>query len=446
MLNTYINKLYGYKKQLDWKDWLFIAASSVIVVATVFGNGQWFKTGIALPFLNRLGELPGQSDAKIYLFECYIIFILVIYCTRIRSGIFLLKPQKEFFPLFLTAFLFAYWIVTLIFRFPENLLLAIRNSAFLWYLIVPLILALARIPQVAFNALAALCALASFSYYIISLIFYFLEVNSPIAWSPQIGIYGAILFFFFSSKSSAFLIPAIVGFGLGLSSFTNFQRTSLLGLVLIMIVLAFYRWKKIFIGLSVAVVTMLATHHTLKNLPQTIHRQTNNVYSFTNSPFKKSESTQSGLEVFRWTMWKDAWGLFVSNPVFGIGYEKQVVYRVYKWSGIYVPNDVHWMKNPGQALKESGEVPPISGPHNSYLNAIVRVGALGIFILILHLFGFYRLWQNGNHYPAVIIFGQTLYAFFNVGLEGPARSALLLIFLGFAVCPWLNTPQTKSSQ
>jgi O-antigen ligase len=142
------------------------------------------------------------------------------------------------------------------------------------------------------------------------------------------------------------------------------------------------------------------------------------------SPLVKAASNEQGIEIFRTQLWRDAWNLFLDNPWIGIGFQKQVVYRLFVNQGmVSVPND--------GKIATYGPA-PISGPHNSYLNALARLGILGIGFLGLHIWALFLLWRSRLYFLFYCVFSGVVYSAFNVGLEGPVRSFILLIGLGAA--------------
>lgn len=131
---------------------------------------------------------------------------------------------------------------------------------------------------------------------------------------------------------------------------------------------------------------------------------------------------KSGIESYRWEMWKDAWALFLSSPLTGIGFNRQVVFRLYEGEGTFKPNNMETLK-----------APPVSGPHNSYLNALTRMGIAGALFWAMHLCMLISLWRSQEKIAFWLVWGQFFYAFLNVALEGPTRSFSLLLFLGMAL-------------
>lgn len=153
------------------------------------------------------------------------------------------------------------------------------------------------------------------------------------------------------------------------------------------------------------------------------------------NPLVKSEMDATGREKFRWYQWVDAFEKFKLHPWLGIGFERQVVHRVYRYSGEFAPNDENWL-NHSKAVAPV-KVAPIAGPHNSYLNALTRMGLMGAFVLVLHALALCYLICHHRFLMASIVYAHIVYSFFNVGLEGPVRSALLLLLLSV---PLLESP------
>lgn len=424
--------LTALKNDMRRRDWLFFLCTLPILLASLFADSRLFKIGLPLPALNHLGTLPGSQSPKIYLFELYLFCSFSLYTPLlIRNKRWGIHRNNGLQILAILFFIFA--MLRLGLSFPQNIALALRNSAFAWYLVLPILISQVSIPPVFYRVTAKLAILGSIIFFAVSVIQFFYIPGTIIDWHVQIGIYSILIFWVFAPSLISGFLLLILGIGIGIDATLNFQRTSLLGLGITYLYLCVCQLKfrkNCFSALLILAIVFSLSFFLAKKSQQIAQQKQNSVFSFTKNAFTKSESTGSGLEVFRWSMWKDACEKFLQNPVIGIGFENQVVHRVYKWSGIFVPNDENWMKS---SPTDPTITAPIAGPHNSYLNAITRLGIFGFLLLLLHLLALKKLLTNQHIYVAAVFFGQFLYACFNVGLEGPARSALLLIMLGLAL-------------
>ena len=144
-----------------------------------------------------------------------------------------------------------------------------------------------------------------------------------------------------------------------------------------------------------------------------------------------AERSKIGAEIFRFTMWQDAWELFRENPLLGIGLGKQVVYRVYLGDQQFTPNTADALSRLHGMPHGS---PPISGPHNSFLNILTR---FGIFYFIAYcsliFYSVKGFLIQKNYILLFVLLGTMVYAMFNVGLEGPVRGMWFFVLLGIGL-------------
>lgn len=372
-----------------------------------------------------------SPEAKLYITE---IFILALCALCLGAPGALGRLKKLFSRNLVSFFLAAVISVGFLRAIPDathSPILVVRNLAFVWYLIIPILIYLAGI-SISCLEIYALVVGAVGSIYFLVYPFYWLQFGIvSLYWIPFLGLYGALFLCFFSPswlwKSLSVFIWAMalgVGFHLG------YQRTNLLGsffLIFLFLIISKSLKKMIFtvffIGVSSFLIGVLvgkAVEHYHLGFDAAIKNQLTN-------PLVKAQSNDAGLEIFRTQMWLDSLETFKQHPIFGIGFEKQVVYRVLLridelGNRVFVPND-------GESWNYRDKT-PISGPHNSYLNAIVRMGIMGVFLLALHLIALLKLFRTGYYALFCLAYAQVIYACFNVGLEGPIRSFFLLISLG----------------
>ena len=126
-------------------------------------------------------------------------------------------------------------------------------------------------------------------------------------------------------------------------------------------------------------------------------------------------------------MWRRAIKDWRQNPLFGIRFIPEVPSYIRSWrantGGFPWPND-----------------PPTSGPHNSYLSVLARMGIIGFVFLTMIAFVWlrtvFRLCREGSMDLIDLFFifvplNGAVFAFFNVGFESPHNCVLMWLFLGF---------------
>ncbi len=262
-------------------------------------------------------------------------------------------------------------------------------------------------------------------------------------WTPSLSVYFVLGWALVSDDWKLRLIVLLpIGFGLGINVYDKFQRTALLGILATVLTVMLFNLivrsthrkavaiNLILIGLSIGLGYKVWSYNA-EYINNSEARRT------VESPLSKAEGVELSLPIpisverYRWSMWRDSVELYWRNPVFGIGFQEQVVYRVYRGAGRFSKNNgPHEIRTLEDRAKIAA---PISGPHNSYLNAIARIGTLGFLFLVLHGLAFVYLIAHKYYALAAFIFAQALYSMFNIGLEGPTRSALLLIAIGAAL-------------
>jgi hypothetical protein len=127
------------------------------------------------------------------------------------------------------------------------------------------------------------------------------------------------------------------------------------------------------------------------------------------------------MMAFRFHLWKQAWERFLERPVFGNGFGPR--FAETQLNGLLAQVDYKW----------------ISGPHNSYLMILHRMGIVGFGLYLLVLL--YPLWQwliAGVRKPfSWIVMGAfastSFFALFNVCLENPQGGVWYWFFLGLVL-------------
>jgi O-antigen ligase len=125
-------------------------------------------------------------------------------------------------------------------------------------------------------------------------------------------------------------------------------------------------------------------------------------------------------------MWKTALRDWRSHPVLGIGFLPEVPSYVQPWA----PNTGNY---------ESFHAPPVSGPHNSYLSVLARMGLVGsglfLWLMVVLLRQAIALAREHPHaIPELLLLfiplNGAVHAFFNVGFESPHRCMILWLVSG----------------
>lgn len=407
----------------------------------------WFaKLGLPLPIGGGLGEIKG-TPLKLYVTEIYLLFCLLLALFNWKHW----NPRAYLdskYTLALLAF-FAYGVFRLLLDLGNGPVLVIRSSAFVWYLSIPILISLSAIPSLVIESVCLSVLALGGIYFFGSILISIATLKISPYWIPFLGVYAFVFFALTSSKykSLSYFLLFLLGVSFGIGYAIGFQRTNMLGIACLLPLAYAHAAKSgalpkvmirtaVMIGLAAVIGVSLAHYlnrfkadssfgaNQVDNKKSAI-KLDHSVTSGYSNPLQKSEVSADGLEVFRGQMWKDAAGLFLENPIIGIGFVKQVVYRVYLHSGIFLPNTA-------EGGKEMFST-PISGPHNSYLNSAARLGIPGIALLILHLWALIILYANGYWGAFFLVYAQIFYAMFNVGLEGPARSFYLLLGLSLAI-------------
>lgn len=393
----------------------------------LFGEVAFAKWGIPLR-ATLIESNAYKQPLKFFVFEQYLFVLLVclIWCS-IRHNHLSQWKSKLALPLSGLILFFLAWSFCRLFPdLNQSPVLSIRNAAFSWYLLLPLVIFFlgVSVQALELNFLLISIALLLKTLAYLTLYFFYPDLFQDHI-TPQLGFLLLMLYpFIFRERFWPWVIPAILGISFGIQLAHKVQRTTALGFLLFLLVAVFSRTpiKKILRMVSLSIVFCIAAFALVVYSPR-LNNARKQIFSTTDNPLFKSERTTSGMEIYRWSMWEDAWQEFKSHPLLGIGFYEQVVKRVYVGAGKYYSND---------GMHEANSA-PIAGPHNSYLNGLARLGFLGIFLLFIHFWALKILYRHKLAFSFCALLGQMIYAGFNVGLEGPARSFFLLLALGCAL-------------
>lgn len=126
-------------------------------------------------------------------------------------------------------------------------------------------------------------------------------------------------------------------------------------------------------------------------------------------------------------MWENAWGIWKQNPVIGNGFNLEIPSELRE----NFPNIV------GAVV--TGE-PPVSGPHNSYLQILARMGIIGAVLFIIPFvawFGILTTWiwkKRETSLSDLLLFwicvNSALYATVHVGFESPHHAFIIWFLFG----------------
>lgn len=429
---------------------VLLALTGIVGAGFLLGETEFAKVGIPLPIAGN----STVTQPSLFVFELFLILntvIVVAYYAWKNS-----LPRLHLAQYFLFGFLCVMGARILL-ELPTDPLVVIRSSSFVWYLSLSLLVSVLPVSNKSWEKLFYVFAgilflnLAFSVWLFISVRFlkvfptiswFFFEYTGP-RWGLAIGVYGAYAYLVYLKRRVSFIGLAVIGLGLGIELSSKLSRTNLIGLLLVTILLLSisYRepkilllrlFKVIFVGgvafLFSQVISSSSWYHEVQ---KTLYADYKKEYYEKNitppsNPLVKSNSG-GAAEGFRIFMWKDALALFQSHPLWGIGFRQQVVHR------FYVGGEKQFLPNTGIHFEPVLITSPIAGPHNSYLNALARLGVVGILFLIFHLAAFWLLVRERYYASAFALAGGMLYASFNVGLEGPARSFFILIALGVAL-------------
>ncbi len=404
------------------------------------------KSGIPIPLPGNFGSIP-NFQPKLLPMELFLIYVGLITLAQLRKW-----PRPKLLPwlAWLTAGLLTFCLIRAAPDFRANPMLVIRSSAFGWYLALPLMILLYPIPSRRWEVFFQALYVFSFCYFVIHLLFpFFSGVPGNFMVLIDLGLMLALAFAFTSSRTwPARLVLATLGFFLVLLYFGNIQRTTLLGLLVGLFLLGISQlfrgrfprpqWARMgwlvpgmLLCLSLEGAMHLLTPAPVSAPPPPAVATAPVEFSPEENSFHKSELGGHGMEKFRTYLWGDALDEFKSSPWIGIGFLRPVVYRIYSGQGKFLDNSGSYEYRYKSDYVNTS--PPLAGPHNSYLNALARLGFLGLGFLALHLVAVWIFLIHKYYACFFILLAQMLYAFFNVGLEGPIHSFLLLLLIGVAL-------------
>ena len=395
----------------------------------IFGE-SFGKRGFAIPLPSGLGSIP-NFQAKLFPMEIFLGWVGLITLARVKHW---LLPRKGDYLFWGACILLVFGLLRAFLDLRANPLLVVRNAAFVWYLSLPLFIALIPLASERWEQGLRIFYGLVFTYSAYSVINSYARLNTElIFWCADVGFMLPLAYGLCGRRGWA-PHAALLGIGLvfGLALFSKMQRTVLLGTIITVAALLVAPWLPRRMALPrpqwrrlLWIPFGLALSYGVGKLEEPYDRAFNRSGMPAN-PFVKGETNSSGLENFRLFLWKDAVAEFLEAPILGIGFARPVVYRVYNGGGKF-------LENSGSFEFIHKATPPISGPHNSYLNALARLGIWGLGFLLLHLACAWQLFRKKYWACLWILVAQMLYAFFNVGLEGPLRSICLLFIIGAAM-------------
>lgn len=445
-----------FQKLSASKIYLFIAA--FLGFGFLVGETDFAKLGIPLP----LKGSAAVSVPSLFVFELFLLFsFLIVVILQWRGRISISEIGK--FHWLLVVYL-ALLLPKIFFEISEDPITVIRNSSFVWYIALPILAGLIPISSQEWERFFWRFSIAVLLWLGFSVVHFFIAkylfdldpLNMTrfefygVRWSQFFGVYSG-LFFVLLSKRRLWPLVAIFVFGLsfGIEASTKFSRTNLLGCIF-SIAICFWvsryeikNLKRILLRIVFMIIVASAMHRFIL-ASEWYNRPTNLIFtefgvdsqdkgglSVAPKSLVKSALVDSGtlgmVEGFRYYMYKDAWELFTQHPWWGIQYKEQVVHR------FFVGGQRQFRPNIGIHYEPVYLTTPISGPHNSYLNALARVGIIGIGFLFFHIFCLVVLFKRRLYATFFALTGGVLYAFFNVGLEGPARSFFLLLAMAVTI-------------
>ncbi len=143
--------------------------------------------------------------------------------------------------------------------------------------------------------------------------------------------------------------------------------------------------------------------------------------------------TNFSLSTVRKFWWHQAVQDWKQNPMTGVGFIPEVPSLIVRG----LPNDWQTVRENPQFHSTS----PISGPHNSYLTILARMGIIGFGLFLLIAANWlWTIWplirgRELNLYEIMVIMlpvSGAIHALLNIGLETPRSCALLWFFAGAA--------------
>lgn len=403
------------------------------------------KIGLQISLPNAFGKIV-HLQPKIFITEWLLLTLLLVTigaCIYDKEKLKSINLSKS--PILqLCLVFFCFGLFRLAIDIRENPILAIRNACFVWYLSVPLMISILAPKRTAIEAALLVCSIFTMYQFLYSWFFVAIGLQPRMLWSYFLGInlFVGIAFCARFTWLVKLLLLLVVS-GLTFSYLGYPSRTALLGaavLVFLIGVSKSYRPKNYNFRLACSALIVIVSFFIYNGVREI---RSHGAHEITKSEYidkiVKGEANQYGIQRFRSFLWKDAANLFLSNPLFGIGFVQQVVYRLYQGDGrfyenkgreyYYSPQD----RPQGAASNVQYIQTAVSGPHNSYLNAITRLGVFGSLVLIIHFLALFTLYRSKSYVAFISLYSQVLYAFFNVGLESPIYGFFSLLALSVAL-------------
>jgi len=450
MILKYFSDQINFLKKLTRVEWIFFLLSTFMCWGYIqfdVREVRFAKIGIPLHFSQNTSA-DALNTKYLYITEIYLFLIslLLIFSKNKLPGFKKFLSNKRSLLLWLVFIFLFYGLFRAAFDIKAALMLVLRNSCFVWYLFLPLFVFFLPLRKEALTLIFTLIQAYAFVIFTIALLLEIPKEAAHIFWIPCLGLMGPLAFALLTkTRLPALLILTPIAVALAGSYRQGIQRTVLLGLILTWIFLFVSRKKERVRLLKRTAFLFLFFLFSLKIIfPFSEQKELYSFQYLSKNSLIKSEADASGLEYFRKQMWLDAAEIFVKNPLIGIGFQKQVVYRIYHNT---VDGVMSFYVNDGRLGTDDlpNQRPPISGPHNSYLNAFARMGILGGLILLIHGLSLLALWRAQSWAGFYLLAGQMLYAAFNVGLEGPSRSFFSLLCIGLALKLTFETYSRNSS-
>lgn len=449
-----LSEVIALPRNLQPVEWLFLLFTLTLFMGFISIGVDFAYIGVPLPIGQWLGKVRNFSP-KLFITEIYLVLFGTIAIAQIllqqKSKQANTAPPSRRSPwqdhLFLTIiFLLTFGIYRFVGDNLSNPVWSIRNAAFVWYLTIPLAIAFCAIRPNVIESTFRITLLFVFFLFSGSLFYHgFLSPDNylyPI-WSASFSVYAPLaLALVWRRSRPAALILIIIGFAYGVTVWSSIQRTSLAGCIVVTLLCFLFQLnqsKRFFKRLVVLALGFgigftfwpmkVTTIDYLRNIEYFSEKDAataassfvKDVTGWRIDPFDRGIEDQYGVEMFRTLMWRDAFKVFLAHPWDGVGFSNLVVFK-------QVFSENMFRFNYGYEGR-----PPISGPHNSYLNALARLGIVGALFLFLHIFAGIRLLINGYYAGFFVVFSHSMYAMFNVALEGPVRSLALLVGLSLAL-------------
>lgn len=265
--------------------------------------------------------------------------------------------------------------------------------------------------------------------------------------------------------------PALMALGSAVIAFqpfwemwtTSMQRTSLLilgmNLLLAPLILVRFAWKRAFAvsALLLALFGLGSGLYLASKRPAAGHAPSpgsapNQIVSALNhaddlhQPGRNATPLGTFQGRFRAFLWREAIRDWRTAPLLGIGFVPEL--PAYIMPGIKNDGtDINFVDENGRPTN------PVSGPHNSYLTVLARMGLVGCALLLFA--GLHWLRELGRLQRSresdflrmaltIIPINGAVHAFFNIGFESPHNSVLMWLFFGIGL--WVaRSPESREA-